>query len=112
MIPYSDFVRLLAEAAKFDSFEGFAAAHSGSVPIENQYKAVALLMQIWTLGHDGLSIDSIRSVAGVTLAELCRDYGIPYRTAQDWKAGKRKPPEWLLPMAAYAVLSDLFENSD
>lgn len=106
MIPYSDFVRLLADAAKFDSFEEYAAAHGGSVPVENQYKAVALLMQLWTLGHDGLSIDSIRAVVGVTLAELTRRYGVMYDTAQKWHLGRRKASELLLSLLAYAVLSD------
>lgn len=106
MIPYSDFVRLLADATKFDSFESYAAAHSGSVPIENQYKAVALLIQIWTLGHDGLSIDSIRAVAGVTLAELTRKYGVLYDTARQWHLGRRKASDLLLSLLAYAVLSD------
>lgn len=110
MIPCADFARLLADAKKYDQFEAYAAECGGSVPVENVYSAIALLTQIWALGHDGLSIDSIRAVADVTLAELCRDYKVPYRTAQDWGAGRRKPPGWLLPLLAYAVLTDV--NAD
>lgn len=110
MIPYADFARLLADTKKYDQFEAYAAECGGSVPVDNMYSAIALLTQIWALGHDGLSIDSIRAVADVTLAELCRDYKVPYRTVQDWGAGRRKPPEWLLPLLAYAVLTDV--NAD
>lgn len=110
MIPYADFARLLADTTEFDNFEAYAAECGGSVPVENMYSAIALLTQIWALGHDGLSIDSIRAVADVTLAELCRDYKVPYRTAQQWHLGRRKPPEWLLPTLAYAVLTDV--NAD
>lgn len=110
MIPYADFARLLADTAEFDNFESYAAECGGSVPVDNMYSAIALLTQIWELGHDGLSIDSLRAVAGITLAELCRAYNVPYGTAQRWHLGSRKPPEWLLPALAYAVLTDV--NAD
>lgn len=111
MIPYADFARLLADTTEFDNFEAYAAECGGSVPVENMYSAIALLTQIWALGHDGLSVDSILQVAGTSMTELAQRYSMPYRTVQNWKCGTRKPPEWLLPMVAYAVLSDLGKNN-
>lgn len=32
----------------------------------------------------------------LTMADLSRVYGIPYRTLQDWFAGRRRPPEYVL----------------
>lgn len=107
MIPYTDFVHLLADTKKYDQFEAYAAECGGSVPVDNTYRAVALLTQIWALGHNGLSIDSILQVAEISMARLTQNYRVPYRTVQNWKLETRKPPEWLLPMMAYAVLSDV-----
>jgi hypothetical protein len=32
-----------------------------------------------------------------------RKTGIPLRTSEDWKWGKRKPPKWLLPLLVLAL---------
>ena len=32
------------------------------------------------------------------LNEFCARYGVKYRTAQDWKSGKSKIPDYLLPL--------------
>ncbi len=31
-------------------------------------------------------------------AAFSRETGIPLRTVEDWKAGRRKPPAWLVPI--------------
>ena len=33
--------------------------------------------------------------------EFCDYYGIPYRTVQDWEAGKRELPDYLLRLIIY-----------
>lgn len=35
---------------------------------------------------------------GMKLNEFCARYNVKYRTAQDWKNGKSKMPEYLLPL--------------
>jgi len=32
---------------------------------------------------------------GLKLAEFCRFWSVPYRTAQDWKLGNRRTPGWV-----------------
>ncbi len=34
----------------------------------------------------------------ITGSEISRRFNIPLRTVQDWKSGKRKPPEYVLNM--------------
>lgn len=105
MIPYQDFCRLLADTKEFETLDIYIAECGGSVNADAD-AAIELLTTIWSLGHDGLSMDSILKTNHATMRDLSREYKIPYRTIQNWKAGVRNPPEWLLPMIAYAILSD------
>lgn len=43
-----------------------------------------------------MTINDIVKMSGMTMAEISRRFGIPYRTIQDWSAGKRTPPEYVL----------------
>lgn len=40
----------------------------------------------------------ILNASGYTMAQLNAKYGIPERTMRTWKAGTRKPPEYVLTM--------------
>lgn len=100
MVSYQDFCRLLDGAAEHDNLETYITDNSCDAYTPQ------LLKTVWTLGHDGLSIYSIMQINRATMRDLSQEYKIPYRTIQNWKDGARKPPEWLLPLIAYAVLSD------
>ena len=39
-------------------------------------------------------IKEAREKAGLSIKELSDILGAPYRTVQDWNAGKSKPVEW------------------
>ncbi|MCI9545371.1 MAG: helix-turn-helix domain-containing protein [Lachnospiraceae bacterium] len=39
-------------------------------------------------------IKTARLKAGLSQAEMSRQFKIPVRTLQDWEAGKRSTPEW------------------
>lgn len=41
------------------------------------------------------AIKEARENAGMTIKELAELLGAPYRTVQDWNAGKRQPPPWI-----------------
>lgn len=46
-------------------------------------------------------MDDIRTLAaeaGLSLMALARRFDIPYRTVQDWAAGRRTPPDYVLRM--------------
>lgn len=36
----------------------------------------------------------MRVRAGLSRAEMSRQFKIPIRTLENWESGKRKPPEW------------------
>lgn len=49
----------------------------------------------------GNQIKELREKMGMNRREFCDYYGIPYRTVQDWEAGKRKLPDYLLRLIIY-----------
>lgn len=53
-----------------------------------------------------MTTKEIRAILGVTRAEFSRRYGIPVRTLEDWDAGRRHPPEWLLKLLERVVRED------
>lgn len=44
------------------------------------------------------TIKEICEAYGITQTELSRKYGIPLRTVQDWHAGRRTPPGYVVNM--------------
>lgn len=46
---------------------------------------------------------TIREQTGMNRREFSEFFGIPYRTVQDWEAGKRKMPEYLLRLMMYKL---------
>lgn len=106
MISYQDFCRLLTDMQEFETLDAYIAECGGSVNVEPVEAVIKLLEIIWELGHDGLNIDRILKINAASLMNMSQEYKIPYRTLQGWRRAERNPPEWLLPMIAYAVLSD------
>lgn len=106
MIPYSDFRRVLMDAAQCADFDAYVAEVGGSVPLDDVEDVLCLLRLTWTLGHEGLTIRKIAEVCGLSMRRLAMEYGLPTRTVENWAAGVRNPPEWQLPLIAYAALSD------
>ena len=53
-----------------------------------------------------MNTTEIRAILGVSRAEFSRRYSIPIRTLEDWDAGKRTPPEWLLKLLERVVKED------
>lgn len=49
----------------------------------------------------------IQDATGLTQKEISERYGIPLRTLEDWKAGKRKIPTQKECMLTFCVLSDM-----
>ena len=48
----------------------------------------------------------IRQVSGLNRAEFCRIYGMPIRTMEEWEAGRRIPPEYILDWLERIVKED------
>ena len=55
----------------------------------------------------------IRAITGLTRKDFSDKYGIPLRTLEEWEAGRRIPPEYVIRMLAYYVgVSAIVEQAD
>ena len=111
MIGYTMFMRLLAEADECGTLDIFIADCGGAVSMEDESAVVQLMTMIWTL-RGGMSIKAIAKAAGISVRRIGTAYGIPVRTLENWSAGVSRPPEWQLPLIAYAVIADVMEPGD
>ena len=50
-----------------------------------------------------MDVKTLRTLSGMTQKAFADYFCIPYRTVQDWNAGKRKCPEYLLDLMAYKL---------
>ena len=48
-------------------------------------------------------IIELRESTGMNRKEFCDYFGIPYRTVQDWFAGRRQMPEYVLRLIIYKL---------
>lgn len=54
-----------------------------------------------------VSISDLRSLIGLSRSEFSRRYGIPIRTLEDWEAGRRIPPEYVVSLLERVVKEDV-----
>lgn len=54
-----------------------------------------------------MTIKEMRLQFGDTQHEFSQRYGIPFRTIQNWEAGKRKPPEYVENLLGQRVCADM-----
>ncbi len=57
-----------------------------------------------------ITANAIREASGLSRAAFCRKYNIPIRTMEDWEAGRRIPPQYILEWLKRLVDIDSKEN--
>jgi len=57
-----------------------------------------------------LNIREIRALANLSQVNFGKKYNIPLRTIQDWEAGKRKPPIYVVELLEFKVRYDFIQN--
>lgn len=106
MITYNQFLRQVAAVNDCSDVDSYIREQSGSVRTGGETEAVQLLGVIWNMAHGGLTIKQIAAACGISVRQIGIRMGIPARTVEQWSAGVRNPPEWLMPLIAYAAMSD------
>lgn len=56
--------------------------------------------------NEEINIKRIRSKTGLTQTEFAKKFGIPKRTIENWEAGSRKCPSYLLALINEKVESE------
>lgn len=51
-------------------------------------------------------IKKMREEAGMTKKMFSNFFGIPFRTLQDWEAGLRKPPDYVVRLLPYKLKAE------
>lgn len=93
------FHNLLKMAPAFQSAEAF------SVSLIPDGCTESIMYAIWELSKD-FTFPAIIKLHNGSTAAFSAEYDIPIRTVEDWKAGFRKPPEYVLEFLAADVLAN------
>ena len=91
------FCSLTVSAGEFADRESFVAEHGVTIPDERLY-------DVYAYAHDR-SMNAIRAISGLSRAAFARDYRIPIRSLENWEAGVRACPAYVLDLLAYAVIN-------
>jgi putative transcriptional regulator len=54
--------------------------------------------------------EEIRAILGISRAEFSRRYNIPLRTLEEWDAGRRTPPTYVIELLERVVTEDKNKN--
>ena len=57
-----------------------------------------------------MTIYEMRTALGDTQSGFAERYNIPFRTIQNWEAGVRKPPEYVVTLLESRIQSDLYNR--
>lgn len=86
------------------TYETFISLLSAPVPSGSDAQ---LLMQLHQARH---SFRCLRQISGLTQFEFSQRYGIPRRSVENWDAGFRSPPSYLLDLLCFAIYQDTKEG--
>lgn len=107
----SETKRLLMDAQECKDLEHYMAECGGSLPDDSYYEDTDKAVETLTLMYsckDGIDIRTLLKLHGGSMAEFARDYGIPYRTVQDWASTSKfhhEPPQYIMRL----ILADLLD---
>lgn len=110
---YNDFIRIVSDVSEFNKREDYIAEVGGSVPPSvPDDKLVPLLETCWTYGHDR-TVDTVRTITGLSRAAFARDYRLPLRTVENWESdtsNARSAPGYVVDLLAWAVVNDMIAD--
>lgn len=88
---------LIRSAQSSDSFRRFADEHGNAFPH-------TALSAIYDFAYD-YTFSCVRILSGMTQARFAQEYNIPLRTIENWDAGTRTPPSYVLELLFLAELN-------
>ena len=96
---YAMFKKLIAEAATHSEVKEFVSKSFE----ENRYLHPAALDDIFTYAQDRCT-KRVRLITGLSRAEFCRRYDIPYRSCEEQEALRARAPQYVTDHLAYTVI--------
>ena len=101
MMTFEDFRRLRLAANDCSSAQQLIDEDGGSVDCSD----INLLIRQFAAIYSCKTAKDIRALTGLSQAKFSQEYGVSRRTIEDWDAGKRNPPAYVLDMMLFAVIS-------
>ncbi|MEA5151980.1 MAG: hypothetical protein VB039_05200 [Oscillospiraceae bacterium] len=108
MSDYQLLLNLVSDAPDCRDIDEYIAECGSTLPTENVHVAVDALQNIWAYAHTP-GFPAILAASGLSLAAFARRYDVPLRSVEDWNAGRREAPRYVLDLLMSAVLGDLLE---
>ena len=59
-----------------------------------------------------MNFKELRNKYGLSLIEVSKRYNIPYRTVQNWDAGVRNCPVYVLELLEHRIIADLKNEAE
>lgn len=53
-----------------------------------------------------MKFKELQDLAGMNIKQMSNYFNIPYRTAQDWAAERRTPPEYVMDLMKYKLIKE------
>ncbi len=105
MITFHAYTEMYRRAKDFDSMERYILQRRWHAWMEGMTagEVTDLMEKIYRISCHGIM--GVLEIEGCKLAELCRRYLLPYPSVQEWRAGGTQPPEYVLLLLGWAVIS-------
>lgn len=102
---YKNYLALVNECKNHDSAEAILAEYG--YPADCEWTAAGLVKAFDIIfAASRLDIAKLIEIDSGNLSALGRTYNIPLRSLQNWVAGGRKAPEYVIQMLGFAALSE------
>lgn len=98
---------LILDARECDTLELFALECGGSLPESiPEERSMDVLAAIYSFSRD-YTFSRVRNISGMTQQRFAWEYNIPLRTIENWDAGTRTPPNYVLELLFLAELNQI-----
>lgn len=102
---YKSYLAYIDEAKNYESSTALLAEYGYpgdcSLSPDNLARAFEI---IYAVSHGDFA-----TIAGDNFAAFARKFSIPRRSLQNWRLGTTKPPEYILQMIGYILISELID---
>lgn len=108
---YLYYTALAAESRSYASASAFLAEYGFPAYCEFSAEGLTKAIEIiFAVGHSDFA--KLVELTNIKPASFCRKYSIPPRSLYHWVSGNRQPPEYLIQLLGYALLSECEKISE
>ena len=100
---YELYLRLYSEAKSYADVDMYIAERGFQDWMEpyTETEVVDILRTIFNIS--GMTFKDLREAIGLSRIQFSRSYSIPIRSLENWDAGAREAPEYVLDLVSYTI---------